>query len=504
MGLQDDKQSEKENGEKVEKEKKDELEQKKGKLPGLFGEVRSLIVLAVPLFLSSASWVGMKATDTALLGHLQEEGTTYLSAVAVADLWTSSTGVFIQGRVLGTFVGHAVGAGKPEMAGVWTQVSLACIAPLALVPLVLWSGFTTLVLPLITSDEELVAPGALYAGVLAIAIPGRVLFSQFSQYLTARGVMHPSTISAVCALVTNLCLGLFLVLGLPEIKGFPHKAGFPAAAPTTVVSEYVQGLVLLLLGFVIGHHHRGFWPSKGWSFTHITKERVFEFYKLYLPSALAIASDFWRVTVIGVIAANRGSVEVAVFNVAYRFLWICLMFSGAMARATGIRMAVDIGKAAIREAQYTAKIGLALVTAALLILSSVVFFRPAQIAAIFAKDPTFIERVAEARLPLAALVFTMNLCVALEALTGSLGKTRHVLVSGLIGSWVGQVPACLLISKFWLDDIVGLFWGMAIGYGLHCLALIICLTLLISWRECAEEAQKRNKSSEGEGEETQL
>ena len=66
-----------------------------------------------------------------------------------------------------------------------------------------------------------------------------------------------------------------------------------------------------------------------------------------------------------------------------------------------------------------------------------------------------------------------------------------------------QVPACLLISKFWLDDILGepwplifmesdalepfliaqhfpgLFWGMAIGYGLHCLALIVCLTYLI-------------------------
>ena len=25
----------------------------------------------------------------------------------------------------------------------------------------------------------------------------------------------------------------------------------------------------------------------------------------------------------------------------------------------------------------------------------------------------------------------------------------------------------------------GLFWGMAIGYGLHCLALIVCLTYLI-------------------------
>ena len=130
MGSQDMGESEKGKEEKVEG-KKDELNEEKRKLPGLFGEVnlsfalfmslwketffhyrdlnhqihflkifsqiRSLVVLAVPLFLSSASWVttiiffiisttimmlthqvGMKATDTALLGHLQEEGTTYL------------------------------------------------------------------------------------------------------------------------------------------------------------------------------------------------------------------------------------------------------------------------------------------------------------------------------------------------------------------------------------------------------------------------------------------
>ena len=36
-----------------------------------------------------------------------------------------------------------------------------------------------------------------------------------------------------------------------------------------------------------------------------------QFYGLYLPSALTIASDFWRITVIGAIAASRGEVEVA-------------------------------------------------------------------------------------------------------------------------------------------------------------------------------------------------
>ena len=40
------------------------------------------------------------------------------------------------------------------------------------------SGLTSSVLPLITSDQDLIGPGSLYAGILAIAIPGRVLFSQ--------------------------------------------------------------------------------------------------------------------------------------------------------------------------------------------------------------------------------------------------------------------------------------------------------------------------------------
>ena len=97
---------------------------------------------------------------------------------------------------------------------------------------------------------------------------------------------------------------------------------------------------------------------------------------------------------------------------------------------------------------------------------------------------------------------------------------KEILENYKILKMILQVPACLLISKFWLDDIVGeltldgkmqqsvscqstfqhrikkresfirlkkiippgLFWGMAIGYGLHCLALIICLTLLIRWK----------------------
>lgn len=43
--------------------------------------------LAVPIFFSRLSWVGMKTTDTAFLGHVSAEA---LSASALSDLWTMS------------------------------------------------------------------------------------------------------------------------------------------------------------------------------------------------------------------------------------------------------------------------------------------------------------------------------------------------------------------------------------------------------------------------------
>ena len=108
----------------------------------------------------------MKATDTAILGHLGTNDTLYLSAVASADLWTSSTGVFIQGRVLGTFVGQAIGAGHRDMAGVWLQVrDCNGISKLTLIQLNLYGYKGSLDIPLLS-----LAPGV--TGVSAAPGPG--------------------------------------------------------------------------------------------------------------------------------------------------------------------------------------------------------------------------------------------------------------------------------------------------------------------------------------------
>ena len=37
---------------------------------------------------------------------------------------------------------------------------------------------------------------------------------------------------------------------------------------------------------------------------------------------------------------------------------------------------------------------------------------------------------------------------------------------GFVASWGGQVPAVLLLTKWWRNDLFGLYTGMAIGYAM--------------------------------------
>tara|TARA_R110002050_G_scaffold34056_5_gene86208 strand:+ start:137 stop:277 length:141 start_codon:yes stop_codon:yes gene_type:complete len=38
---------------------------------------------------------------------------------------------------------------------------------------------------------------------------------------------------------------------------------------------------------------------------------------IYVPAALSSASDWWRLSIIGILAATLGDVELAVFNTRY-------------------------------------------------------------------------------------------------------------------------------------------------------------------------------------------
>ena len=125
--------------------------------------------------------------------------------------------------------------------------------------------------------------------------------------------MRPSYATAPIAMVLNLVLGLILVLGIgiPHWKGF----GFKACPIVTTCVEYVQLAIVVIVFCMIKRLHAACEPSNGWFSLHeVTSERFIAYIKMYAPAALAIASDFWRMTAVGAVAASLSEDDLGVFN----------------------------------------------------------------------------------------------------------------------------------------------------------------------------------------------
>uniref|UniRef100_A0A7S1KYX5 Protein DETOXIFICATION n=1 Tax=Alexandrium catenella TaxID=2925 RepID=A0A7S1KYX5_ALECA len=426
----------------------------------------------------------MKVTDTALLGRA---GTRYLEAVSLSDLWTSSTGVFIQSRVSGTFCSQAYGAGNKELVGIWLQVAYVVLFAVCIFVAAAWA-LTGPVLRAFGKSGELSGDAAYFAVVLMLCLPVRIGFSQLTTFLASQKIMRPGVVCATFGMAFNLIFGLVLVLGIP-IPGW-DGLGFPACPWITTAMEYAQLAILL---YVFCHRqqlHRECWP--GWSFEHITARRVKSFLGQYLPGSLSTGSDFWRVAVIGAVADTMGDIDVAVWSASYRICWISLTFLGSIARAMGIKIGQDLGAGRAADAKRITMIGICLAVSVISVLSLAVVCAPRLCGRLFSNDPAVLDLFEEVRFPLAAFMASMNLGTMLETIPVALGRTSSVFYAGLIGSWVGQVPCVLLCTKYWRADLVGLYTGVALGYAL----LVVLLGLLIctiDWSQVAEEARVRSE-----------
>ena len=266
----------------------------------------------------------MKTTDTALLGHVSRQA---LSASALSDLWTMCTQVFVtSGNVLGVLVGSAVGAGNPRLAGIYLQVSLVVLGSLSILVFVCWQ-MTERVWLAFGSDPVISHMAGYYSNVLSWSIPGFVIFGQLSKFLSAQRILYPERNSALLGLALNLILGLIFVLGWP----IPNFTGYGFVA-CPIVTAGVTYLVLLALYWIYIHSqqlHATCW-GEGWNWQEITRARIWTYCELYIPGAFASASDYWRVAVIGTVAAELGEAHVAVFNTSYRYVLALLDLSGTL------------------------------------------------------------------------------------------------------------------------------------------------------------------------------
>lgn len=285
-------------------------------------------------------------------------------------------------------------------------------------------------------------------------------FTQLAQFFFAQKIMYPLIHSSGLGLTLNLVLGLVFVLGWP-IPGF-DGFGFEACPIVTVCVTYFQLFFLVIIYMYFGGLHENCWP--GWRLTEITWSRIKTFSDLYFPQALSSTSDFWRVAVIGGVAAKMGDIEVTVYNTAYRIAWFTMMFVFAMAGASSTNMCLRLGRGHSDAARQAGYVGVTMATVVLFIESFLLLTKGRWFALVFSNDKDFLSLFEETLVPFTAVLFFMNLCVALEQIPYSMGRTRDVFWLGFFSSWGGQVPAVILLTRYWRNDLFGLYTGMAIGY----------------------------------------
>jgi multidrug resistance protein, MATE family len=447
-----------------------------------------ILKLGIPIFVSSLSFVGKKTTDTALLGHVSQEA---LSASALSDLWTMTSQVLLNGGVLTVFIGSAVGAGNPKLAGIYLQVSYVVLFAMSVIVIIAWN-VTEQVWLAFGSDPEISNMAGYYSRVLSVAIPGMVAFSQLSQFFSAQRIMQPEVNASSLGLIFNLVFGLIFVLGWP-ISEFSDFSGYGFAACPIVTSAvtYLQLAFVLFVYVHVKKVHEKCWP--GWQLSEITPKRIWTFSELYFPAALSLGSDFWRVAVIGGVAAKLGTTEVAVFNTSYRVCWIALIFVGALSGASSINMSLRLGKHDPWGARQVGTVGIAMSFIMLTILSIFIVSCPRWIAMIFTQDEEFLVLFEQASVPFTITLFMMNMSVAIERIPYSMGRTKEIFWMGFVASWGGQVPGVILLTRYWRNDLVGLYWGMALGY----FVLVILYGLIAvrsDWEHYAHMAQERAES----------
>jgi Na+-driven multidrug efflux pump len=354
-----------------------------------------------------------KTTDTALLGHVSQDA---LSAAALSDLWTMTTQVLLNGRILGVLVGGAVGAGNNALAGIYLQVSYVVLFAVSILVIIAWS-LTEQICLAFGTDPSISRMAGYYAQALSTAIPGMIAFNQLSQFFSAQRIMKPEVHSATMGLFANLLFGLIFVLGWP-VPGF-NGYGFQACPLVTVVVTYAQLVFMIVVYIHILKLHAPCWS--GWKPSEITWNRIKTFSDLYFPAALSSASDFWRVAVIGGVAAKLGDVEVAVFNTAYRIMWIALIFVGALAGASAINMSIRLGKMDPFGAKQSGCVGIGMAVVVLFFLSILILWQSRWFGLIFTNDEEFLALFQESSFPFTVTLFFMNLSVAIERIPYSMG-----------------------------------------------------------------------------------
>ncbi|MDH5377915.1 MAG: MATE family efflux transporter [Gammaproteobacteria bacterium] len=415
--------------------------------PILGKEIKTLLVLMLPIVVSQLAQIGITVTDTIMAGRHSEVS---LAGVAVgSSLWVPCF-LFLMGVLMATtpIIAHAWGAENSNdikhsmQQSVWLAIAIGLI--MMLITQILRFGFDWMSME---NETRIQAKGYLYA--VSFGLPALAMFQVLRGLNEGAHLTRPYMYVSLFALLLNIPLNYIFIYGK---FGLPEMGGVGCGWATTVVL-YIECLIMLVMTLsnkTFAHiPWQRAWSKPQW-------EKISEILKLGIPIGFSLLIEASMFSLIALFLAQLGSTVVAGHQVAMSFASFLFMVPLSMSLALTIRCGFMLGKGHAHHARYIGYLGLAVTLGTATLGSSIILLFADQIAALYTTDESVRLLAVELLFFAAIFQFSDGLQVATAGILRGYKDTRFAFYVVLTAYWLIGLPLGYSLS---LTDI----WAPAMG-----------------------------------------
>jgi MATE family multidrug resistance protein len=420
--------------------------------PASSSELGRTWALAWPASLSFLASQGMAVIDTAMVSRM---GAQASAAVAIGGMWWVSAAIVAFGlmRALDPVVAQANGAGdRPAVAAALSNM-LALTLPAA----ALMGGWCLLAAPglgALGQPAGLLPLAGDYALAMGVATLPVLVFGALRQFLTALGLVPPTTLAVVVGLALKAPLNAWL---LPSM-------GVAGCALATAVAEVAMVAALLL--FARGTFREVRPPLPTWSGTR-------RLLGIGLPIGLQMGTEVWGFICVGLFMGWLGELPLAAHNIAMSAASVSFMIPLGISGAAATRVGTLLGAGESWRPAVAAALCLG---AATQLASSLLFLLAPELCLLPYAPPAEVLPLAVALMRVAGVfqLFDGAQVVLFGVLRGA-GDVRVPTLANLIGYWLVGLPVAYFAAFELGYGSVGVWAGLSVG--LAVVATVLALRL---------------------------
>ena len=279
------------------------------------GGYHEVLVVAIPLILSTASWSVQHFVDRMFLSWYSPEA---LAAAMPAGMLSFSVISLFMGTAgyVSTFVAQYYGAKRYHRIGpaLWQGIYISVFGGLFLLCLI---PFSDVIFSLIGHDELIQKYEVPYFRILCVGGGFYIGSYVFSGFYSGRGKTWPVMWVNTATTAVNLVLDYALIFGR---WGFP-ELGIRGAAIATVVAGVFSFLFFLILLASADYNER-FHTIRGW---RPEKELFWRLIRYGLPSGVQFFLEIVGFTAFVLLVGRLGTASLAATNIAFNINTLAFM-----------------------------------------------------------------------------------------------------------------------------------------------------------------------------------